>query len=49
MVDAGVRAGMRDGVSGKRERTVDGLPWEESARVLRQARAIVLAGMGEAE
>ena len=32
---------MRDGASGRLERTVDGLPWAESMRVLDAVRRIV--------
>jgi len=39
IVDAGVAVGMCDGVSGRRERTVDGLPWSESERVLSAIRS----------
>jgi len=41
IVDAGVAVGMRDGVTGRLERTVDGLSWATSAAILSKARALV--------
>lgn len=42
IVDGGVGAGMRDGVTGRRERTVDGLPWSASSAVLRGVTSLLL-------
>ena len=44
MMDGGLSVGMRDGITGKSERSVDGLPWKESRRVLRDIRAMALKG-----
>ena len=41
MLDAGVAAGMCDGVTGLQERTVDGLPFAETARVLEGVREVI--------
>ena len=42
ILDGGLSVGMRDGITGKSERSVDGLPWEESRRILREIRMMVL-------
>eukprot|EP00939_MAST-03C_sp_MAST-3C-sp1_P002667 g2667.t1 len=41
LMDAGINAGMRDGATGLLEKTVDGLPWAESVRVLEAARSLL--------
>ena len=33
---------MRDGITGKSERSVDGLPWKNRGRILRDIRMMVL-------
>jgi D-glutamate cyclase len=41
ILDGGLSVGMKDGLTGKCERSVDGLSWDESRRVLRDIRILV--------
>ena len=47
IVDAGISVGMRDGVTGLQQRTVDGMPWAATEEVLRQAHQLVALAVSE--